>query len=150
MEWIDHAIWWQVYPLGFCGAPIREEDPAPAPRMRKLLAWLDYAIELGASGLLLGPVFASQTHGYDTTDQFRIDHAWVGRKLLKLWFLLVRNVACASSWMECSATLEHNTPVLFVLYRRARKTLRPSCSISTGPQEDLFLESSKVIPHLCG
>lgn len=73
MEWIDHAIWWQVYPLGFCGAPFREEDPAPAPRMRKLLAWLDYAIELGASGLLLGPVFASQTHGYDTTDQFRID-----------------------------------------------------------------------------
>ena len=40
---------------------------------------------------------------------------------MKLWFLLVRNVACASSWMECSATLEHNTPVLFVLYRMARE-----------------------------
>ncbi|WP_235436695.1 alpha-amylase family glycosyl hydrolase [Arthrobacter sp. RIT-PI-e] len=30
-------------------------------------------MELGASGLALGPVFASETHGYDTTDYFRID-----------------------------------------------------------------------------
>ena len=72
MEWIDHASGGRSTPW-VLRAPFREEDPAPAPRMRKLLAWLDYAIELGASGLLLGPVFASQTHGYDTTDQFRID-----------------------------------------------------------------------------
>ena len=143
MEWIDHAIWWQVYPLGFCGAPFREEDPAPAPRMRKLLAWLDYAIELGASGLLLGPVFASQTHGYDTTDQFRIDPRLGGEETFEA---LVS--ACKKRGLRI--LLDDNTPVLFVLYRRARKTLRPSCSISTGPQEDLFLESSKVIPHLCG
>jgi glycosidase len=38
-----------------------------------LEAWLDYAIELGCNGLLLGPVFAAETHGYDTTDHFRID-----------------------------------------------------------------------------
>ena len=73
MGWVEHAIWWQVYPLGFCGAPIREADASPAPRLRRLLNWLDYAIELGASGLLLGPVFASRTHGYDGLDQFRID-----------------------------------------------------------------------------
>lgn len=71
--WVQHAIWWQVYPLGFCGAPIREADPHPAPRLNKLLDWLDYAVELGTSGLLLGPVFASQSHGYDSLDQFRID-----------------------------------------------------------------------------
>lgn len=73
MGWSEHAIWWQVYPLGFCGAPIRDEDPQPAPRLRRLLGWLDYAVELGTSGLLLGPVFAAQTHGYDSLDQFRID-----------------------------------------------------------------------------
>ena len=73
MDWVEHAIWWQVYPLGFCGAPIRDPEPTPAPRLRRLMGWLDYAIELGTSGLLLGPVFASQTHGYDTVDQFRID-----------------------------------------------------------------------------
>ena len=27
--WIDHAIWWQVYPLGATGAPIRPEPGTP-------------------------------------------------------------------------------------------------------------------------
>ena len=73
MKWINHTIWWQVYPLGFCGAPIRAGDHSPAPRLRRLYNWLDYIIELGANGLLLGPVFESETHGYDTTDHYRID-----------------------------------------------------------------------------
>lgn len=71
--WTEHAIWWQVYPLGFVGAPIREVDTAPGPRLRQLLNWLDYVVELGASGLSLGPIFASGTHGYDTLDHYRVD-----------------------------------------------------------------------------
>ncbi|HMR48776.1 MAG TPA: alpha-amylase family protein [Arachnia sp.] len=73
MSWSEHAIWWHVYPLGACGAPIRDPHPAPGHRLTRLLNWLDYAAELGTSGLLLGPVFQSSTHGYDSTDQFRID-----------------------------------------------------------------------------
>ena len=42
-------------------------------RLGQLTGWLDYAVNLGASGVALGPVFASQTHGYDTTDHYRID-----------------------------------------------------------------------------
>ena len=72
MDWVEHAIWWHVYPLGMCRAPIREA-PTFAPRLRRLLGWLDYAIELGCSGLLLGPIFRSQTHGYDSLDLFSID-----------------------------------------------------------------------------
>jgi cyclomaltodextrinase len=72
-DWVRHAVWWQVYPLGFTGAwPPRDAEP-DAHRLGRLLGWLDYAIELGASGLLLGPVFASATHGYDTVDHLRID-----------------------------------------------------------------------------
>ncbi|MCI1746927.1 MAG: alpha-amylase family protein [Acidipropionibacterium sp.] len=73
MDWVDHAIWWHVYPLGFCGAPIREADHTLTHSLRRLSNWLDYGVELGVSGLLLGPIFASQTHGYDTVDAFRID-----------------------------------------------------------------------------
>jgi glycosidase len=73
-HWVEHAIWWQVYPLGFTGAEkSATEDPAAAHRLLALVPWLDYAVDLGASGLALGPVFASETHGYDTTDYFRID-----------------------------------------------------------------------------
>ncbi len=48
--WVEYAIWWQVYPLGFCGAPIREADgvPHPAHRLPRLTGWLDQVIELGA------------------------------------------------------------------------------------------------------
>lgn len=73
MDWVEHAIWWHVYPLGFCGAPIREHDATPGPRLRRLLEWLDYSVELGMSGLLLGPVFTSGTHGYDSLDQLQVD-----------------------------------------------------------------------------
>ncbi|PKQ31632.1 MAG: alpha-amylase [Actinobacteria bacterium HGW-Actinobacteria-2] len=73
MSLLDHAIWWQVYPLGAVGAPTHADGADPQPRLARLEAWLDYAIELGCSGLLLGPIFASSSHGYDTLDHFRID-----------------------------------------------------------------------------
>lgn len=73
-NWIETALWWHVYPLGFVGAE-READAGSnlAHRLDRLTAWLDYAVNLGASGILLGPIFASSTHGYDTVDHFRID-----------------------------------------------------------------------------
>ena len=26
-RWIDHAVWWHVYPLGFVGAELTHDDP---------------------------------------------------------------------------------------------------------------------------
>lgn len=73
-SWVAHAIWWQVYPLGFVGAFPADSPPTPDEhRLRRLIEWLDHAVELGASGIALGPLFASRTHGYDTIDHFRID-----------------------------------------------------------------------------
>lgn len=72
--WTQHAIWWHVYPLGFVGAfPASKPPEAGEHRLRRVTDWFDHAVELGASGVALGPVFASRTHGYDTTDHFRID-----------------------------------------------------------------------------
>ena len=72
--WVERAVLWQIYPLGFTGAePQASERLRVFHRLGHVNSWLDYAVELGASGLLLGPIFASSTHGYDTTDYFRID-----------------------------------------------------------------------------
>ncbi|GAC1401884.1 MAG: alpha-amylase family protein [Mycobacterium sp.] len=72
--WVQHAIWWQIYPLGFVGAYPADAPPAvDEHRLRRIVDWLDHAIEIGASGIALGPVFASRSHGYDTTDHYRID-----------------------------------------------------------------------------
>ncbi|NNH05556.1 alpha-amylase [Cellulomonas fimi] len=65
-------MFWHVYPLGFTGAPVREAHDA-APRLRHVEAWLDHVLGLGLNGLLLGPVSASETHGYDTVDLLRVD-----------------------------------------------------------------------------
>lgn len=72
MDWADSTIWWHCYPLGFVDAE-RETIEGVEHRLWRLTNWLDYVIELGANGLLLAPVFASRTHGYDTLDHYRID-----------------------------------------------------------------------------
>jgi cyclomaltodextrinase len=72
--WVQDALWWHVYPLGFVGAEQHADLEQPVVhRLTHLAGWLDHAVELGASGLALGPVFAAETHGYDTTDHLRVD-----------------------------------------------------------------------------
>ena len=73
-SWLEGLTWWHVYPLGFSGA---EHEAAQVTgvvhRLRHLTNWLDYARDLGCRGLQLGPVFSSQSHGYDTVDHLHID-----------------------------------------------------------------------------
>lgn len=71
-------IWYHLYPLGFLGAD--DQNPAPGAvggpishRLADLVGWLDQLVDLGVTGLLLGPVFESGSHGYDVVDPFRID-----------------------------------------------------------------------------
>ncbi len=72
MTWADHAIWWHAYRLRFVGAE-REAIDHVEQRLGRLIGWLDHVVELGANGLLLAPIFASRSHGYDTLDHFSID-----------------------------------------------------------------------------
>ncbi|WEV41384.1 alpha-amylase family protein [Bifidobacterium sp. ESL0682] len=76
MNEMSRRIWWQVYPLGFCGAPVRPQSDTERqkmPRLDRLVNWLDYMKDMGCNGLLLGPIFDSDTHGYDTIDFYTID-----------------------------------------------------------------------------
>jgi cyclomaltodextrinase len=76
--WARETVWYHVYALGFCGAG--RQNPAPGAeggpvehRLSRIEAWLDHIEGLGATGLVLGPVFESESHGYDTVDYFRVD-----------------------------------------------------------------------------
>ncbi|WP_460826802.1 alpha-amylase family protein [Nostocoides australiense] len=73
--WVEHVLWWHIYPLGFVGAAHvpGSAEVEPENRLGHIEAWLDHAIELGLNGILLGPVFESGTHGYDTSNYLRID-----------------------------------------------------------------------------
>ncbi len=71
--WVEHAIWWQIYPLGFVGA--YPADPPPGPdehRLRRIAEWFDRAIELAASGTMpLDPVISKVVPLEGLGDAFR-------------------------------------------------------------------------------
>jgi cyclomaltodextrinase / maltogenic alpha-amylase / neopullulanase len=73
-DWSERNIFWHIYPLGFTGAEnvARPEGPV-VHRLPQLINWLDYAVNLGASSLLLAPIFQSSSHGYDTINYYAID-----------------------------------------------------------------------------
>ena len=63
--WYEKSVFYQIYPLGLCGAP-RENDGVTIPRLLRLLGWVEHIQNLGANAVYLCPVFESDAHGYDT------------------------------------------------------------------------------------
>src|SRR5207237_9856781 len=73
-HWITDSVVYHLYPLGCFGAPTRNDfNAAPVPRLAELHDWLDYLQDLGVNTLLLGPLFESSTHGYDTAVLLHLD-----------------------------------------------------------------------------
>lgn len=70
--WFDESVIYQIYPLGFCGAP-KENDGIVVSRINKVISWLPHIKNLGANAIYFSPVFNSDKHGYDTRDYKIID-----------------------------------------------------------------------------
>ncbi|MFA5659631.1 MAG: alpha-amylase family glycosyl hydrolase [Oscillospiraceae bacterium] len=70
--WIDNSVFYQIYPLGFCGAP-KENDNIIVPRIKKVAGWADHIKKIGADAIYFCPIFQSDRHGYDTRDYFTLD-----------------------------------------------------------------------------
>ena len=70
--WAYESVFYQIYPLGFCGAPF-ENDGVMTPRIRKVIDWIPHIKNLGANAIYFSPVFESDTHGYNTRDFRKID-----------------------------------------------------------------------------
>ncbi|MGE5497137.1 MAG: alpha-amylase family glycosyl hydrolase [Syntrophothermus sp.] len=73
-HWIKDSVFYHIYPLGFCNAPHTNDFTSqPEERLNYLYEWAGHLSYLGVNALYLGPVFESDSHGYDTADYFRID-----------------------------------------------------------------------------
>lgn len=70
--WAYEGIFYQIYPIGFCGAPTAN-DGKTVSRILKLKDWSSYLESLGISSILLNPIFESDNHGYDTRNYKKID-----------------------------------------------------------------------------
>ena len=67
------TVVWHAYPLGLLGADQSGADRTCRATLRGLIEWLPHLTSVGADTLLLGPVFAALSHGYDTVTHREID-----------------------------------------------------------------------------
>ena len=70
--WAYESVFYQIYPLGFCGAPF-ENDGIEVSRILKVIDWIPHIKKVGANAVYFCPVFESDTHGYNTRDYSKID-----------------------------------------------------------------------------
>lgn len=70
--WAYESVFYQIYPLGFCGAPY-ENDGVLTHRILKVKDWIPHMKKLGINAVYFSPVFESDTHGYNTRDYKKID-----------------------------------------------------------------------------
>lgn len=70
--WAFESVFYQIYPLGFCGAPF-ENDGVLSHRILKVKEWIPHLLKLGVNAVYFSPVFESDTHGYNTRDYRKID-----------------------------------------------------------------------------
>lgn len=70
--WADESVFYQIYPLGMCGAP-HENDGRLEHRIRRVLDFIPHLQKLGVNAVLFNPLFESDAHGYDTRDYRKVD-----------------------------------------------------------------------------
>ncbi|MFV0412485.1 MAG: alpha-amylase family glycosyl hydrolase [Oscillospiraceae bacterium] len=70
--WYQTGVFYQIYPLGFCGAsPVNNGQQTHG--IKKVEQWIGHMQNLGATAVLLNPLFESDAHGYDTRDFTKVD-----------------------------------------------------------------------------
>lgn len=70
--WAYESVFYQIYPLGFCGAPF-ENDGQQESRILKVTEWIPHIQKTGANAVYFSPLLESDTHGYNTRDYRKSD-----------------------------------------------------------------------------
>ncbi len=71
--WFDESVFYQIYPLGFCGAERENDFGGVRHRLGRIEKEIPRLKALGVGAVLLNPLFESVKHGYDTVDFFTVD-----------------------------------------------------------------------------
>ena len=70
--WADESVFYQFYPLGFCGAP-QFNDGITVNRIERVKEWIPQLKRLGINAVYFSPIFESDEHGYDTRDYYKLE-----------------------------------------------------------------------------
>jgi glycosidase len=71
--WYKNAIIYHFFTFGVCNAPFENSYKEKNNRIREIEKWIPHIKQMNFNTVLLSPVFESKSHGYDTTDYFKID-----------------------------------------------------------------------------
>ena len=63
MSFIQESVVYNIYPLGYCGAP-KENDHVQCYRLDKVLDSIDHFKQLGVNVMLFNPVFGNEGLNY--------------------------------------------------------------------------------------
>lgn len=72
MSYINKSVIYNIYPLGFCGAP-RDNDGNLVYRLDKIYDCIEHLKKMSVNVLVFNPLFESSRHGYDTIDYRKVD-----------------------------------------------------------------------------
>ena len=72
MSYINESVIYNIYPLGFCGAP-KENGFKQEYRLDKIYDCIEHFKKMSVNVIVFNPVFESTRHGYDTIDYRKID-----------------------------------------------------------------------------
>ena len=123
---------YHVFPLGALRAPYRN--------IRELTSLIPHLQSLRVDSILLGPIFKSETHGYDVTDMYHLDPRLGNDDDLKI---MVRDFHNAGLHVFFDAVWNHSSRHHF-----AYKDLREKGRIS--PYADWYRNPRFNAPNLCG
>lgn len=71
---IKNAVFYHIYPLGFCGVINNKKNILSASGFNKFNdKWIKHLKNMGINAIYFGPIFQSSYHGYDTIDYLKID-----------------------------------------------------------------------------
>ena len=70
--WFNESVIYQIYPLGFCGAP-KINDGILTSRILKIKEYIPHLTKLNINAVYFCPIFESSAHGYDTSDFTKLD-----------------------------------------------------------------------------
>ena len=83
-NWSAESFFYHIYPLGQLGAPKTNIfNDFTDNKLARLADWTEYLSDLGINAVYLGPLFQSTSHGYDTSDYFRVDQRLGDNESLK-------------------------------------------------------------------
>lgn len=72
-SWIKESIFYQIYPLGFCGVLEPNKEYEKKNRLLMIEECIPHLKEMNINAIYFSPVFESTYHGYDTKDYYKID-----------------------------------------------------------------------------